>query len=113
MTFPRGFFWGCATSAHQIEGGNVNDWSEWEKSHARTAHLRSRGHDPKDFISGAACESYVQENADIDCLHQLGANAYRFSIEWSRIEPEEGAVRIGDTGEEVHPLARPRDPEPY
>lgn len=90
MKFPEGFLWGCATSAHQIEGGNVNDWSAWETSHVRIAHLESKGHDPKDFISGAACESFINENADIDCLKQLGANAYRFSIEWSRIEPEEG-----------------------
>ncbi len=88
-SFPKGFFWGCATSAHQIEGGNRNDWSEWESSPERLKALKEKGQAHEEFLSGNACESYVQENADIDCLRQLGANAYRFSIEWSRIEPEE------------------------
>lgn len=35
LSLPSGFLWGCSTSAHQIEGGLTNDWSEWEKSHAR------------------------------------------------------------------------------
>lgn len=90
LEFPKGFFWGCATSAHQIEGGNVNDWSEWETSPERLRALGAKGHKAEDFISGAACESYVRDSADIDCLRQLGANAYRFSIEWSRIEPRPG-----------------------
>jgi len=34
LIFPTGFFWGAATSSHQVEGGNFNDWSEWEKMNA-------------------------------------------------------------------------------
>lgn len=90
MKFPKGFLWGCATSAHQVEGGNVNDWSVWEASPERQVALEAAGKHPEEFLSGAACESYIRDNADIDCLKQLGVTAYRFSIEWSRIEPERG-----------------------
>lgn len=92
MKFPAQFLWGCSTSAHQIEGGTTNDWSEWETSPARREALRDRGQDAEAFVSGAACESFVRDNADIDCLRQLGVNAYRFSVEWSRIEPREGEI---------------------
>ena len=45
---------------------------------------------PLDYISGTAANSYLNNNADIACLKELNANAYRFSVDWSRIEPEEG-----------------------
>lgn len=88
--FPKHFFWGCATSAHQIEGGLLNDWSEWEVSEKRKQELERKGLNPTDFISGRASNSFEESNADIACLKQLGVNAYRFSVDWSRIEPEEG-----------------------
>lgn len=90
LNFPPQFFWGCATSAHQIEGGLVNDWTEWEKSSGRLADLNDKQQDPFDFISGQAANSYLENNADIACLKELNANAYRFSVDWSRIEPSEG-----------------------
>jgi len=90
LIFPAQFFWGCATSAHQIEGGLNNDWTQWEKSPQRLADLEKKQLDPLDFISGAAANSYLENNADIACLKELNANAYRFSLDWSRIEPEEG-----------------------
>lgn len=90
LDFPSGFFWGCATSAHQIEGGLDNDWSEWEKSPERLAELKNKQEDPLDFISGKAANSYIEDNADIACLKEINANAYRFSVDWSRIEPQEG-----------------------
>lgn len=88
--FPDGFKWGSATSSHQIEGDNRNDWSQWERSPARLAHLAGEGKDPKDFVSGKACDSYHRYAEDLDIAKQLGHNIHRFSIEWSRIEPEEG-----------------------
>jgi beta-glucosidase len=90
VVFPPHFYWGCATSAHQIEGGLVNDWSEWEKSPRRLAELAKKQLDRQDYISGVAANSYLENNADLQCLKELGVNAYRFSVDWSRIEPAEG-----------------------
>ncbi len=88
--FPKGFLWGAATSAYQIEGGLTNDWSEWEKSPSRIAELEALGHDPREYQSGLASNSWDHFEADISCLKQIKASVYRFSIEWSRVEPEEG-----------------------
>ncbi|MEK7076346.1 MAG: glycoside hydrolase family 1 protein [Patescibacteria group bacterium] len=78
LKFPEGFRWGSATSAHQIEGNNHNDWSEWEKSR------------PSEFRSEKACDSYNRYEEDFDIAKGLNQNIHRFSIEWSRIEPKEG-----------------------
>jgi beta-glucosidase len=79
--FPDGFVWGTATAAHQVEGGNWNnDWWMWE-------------HDPRSPCqepSGDACDHWHRYPEDVRLLAALGFNAYRFSLEWSRIEPEEG-----------------------
>jgi beta-glucosidase len=79
--FPDGFSWGTATAAHQIEGGNTNnDWWRWE-------HTRGSGvAEP----SGDACDSWNRWAEDVALVAQLGLDNYRFSIEWSRIEPEPG-----------------------
>src|SRR3989338_10614044 len=90
VDFPKGFLWGAATWAHQVEGNNHNDWSEWEKSEARIKALRARGLNPQEYISGRACDHYNRFREDFDIAKTLGHNAHRFSIEWSRIEPEEG-----------------------
>ena len=88
--FPENFKWGSATSAHQVEGDNHNDWSEWEVSKLRGESLKLKGLDPKDFTSGKACDSYNRYEEDFDIAKKLNQNIHRFSIEWSRIEPEEG-----------------------
>ena len=88
--FPEGFKWGSATSAHQVEGGNHNDWTEWEKSGGRVKSLKFQGLNPSDFISGKACDSYNRYEEDFNIAKKLNQNIHRFSIEWSRIEPEEG-----------------------
>ena len=79
--FPANFIWGVATAAHQIEGGNFNnDWWVWE-------------HDPASGCaepSGDACDSYHRWDQDVDLVAQMGLGAYRFSLEWSRIEPAPG-----------------------
>lgn len=90
LKFPDRFWWGSATSAHQIEGDNYNDWSEWEKSPERIAQLKKEGKNPDNFISGKACDSYNRYEDDFDIAKKLNQNIHRFSIEWSRIEPEEG-----------------------
>lgn len=79
--FPEGFLWGTATSAHQVEGGNWNnDWWAWEHDPAGPCVERS----------GDACDHYHRYADDIEMLASLGFNSYRFSLEWSRIEPEPG-----------------------
>jgi beta-glucosidase len=79
--FPEGFVWGTATAAHQIEGGNWNnDWWVWE--HAPGT--------PCAEPSGDACDSWNRVDEDVAIVADLGLGSYRFSVEWSRIEPEEG-----------------------
>ena len=82
--FPKDFYWGAATSAHQVEGNNHNDWTEWEKNRVKGIE------DPSNYISGQACDHYNRFREDFDIAKNLGHNAHRFSIEWSRIEPGEG-----------------------
>jgi beta-glucosidase len=80
--FPRDFLWGTATSAHQVEGNNSrNDWWEFEQV---PGHI----HDQRP--SGDACRHFELYPTDIKLMQQLHQNAYRFSIEWSRLEPEPG-----------------------
>ena len=79
---PEGFLWGAATSAHQIEGGNVdNDWARFEADGANISDGRP---------SGAAADHFNRVAEDVKLLADIGANAYRFSIEWSRVEPADG-----------------------
>src|SRR6266568_796914 len=79
--FPRGFLWGAATAAHQVEGNNVNS-DEWVLEHLKPTIFAEP--------SGDACDHYHRYGDDIALLAGLGFNTYRFSIEWSRIEPEQG-----------------------
>ena len=103
--FPKGFLWGASTSAHQVEGGLRNDWTEWEKQNAeqlaqeaerRFGHLpiwsdiKTQAQNPQNYISGRACDHYNRYEEDFDIAQSLGHTAHRFSIEWSRIEPREG-----------------------
>jgi beta-glucosidase len=80
--FPKGFLWGAATSAHQVDGNNVNS-DLWLIEHLK----------PSPFVepSGDACDSWNRHFEDIDLVARLGLTAYRFSVEWARIEPEPGA----------------------
>jgi beta-glucosidase len=79
--FPEGFTWGTATAAHQIEGGNTNnDW--WAFEHVPGTDCAEP--------SGDACDSWNRWEEDADLVAGLGLDNYRFSVEWSRIEPAEG-----------------------
>jgi beta-glucosidase len=82
VTFPADFVWGAATAAHQVEGGNWNS-DCWALEHAK----------PSFFVepSGIACDQFARYADDLAILAALGLNTYRFSIEWARVEPEEGA----------------------
>jgi len=71
LKFPKGFLWGSSTSAYQVEGGINNcDWSKFKNARK-------------------ACDHYHKYKKDFDLLKKLNQNAFRFSIDWSRIEPKE------------------------
>ncbi|XVQ15896.1 glycoside hydrolase family 1 protein [Spirillospora sp. CA-255316] len=81
MAFPDGFLWGTATAAHQVEGTNTaSDF--WALEHAPGSVFAEP--------SGDACDHYRLYRQDIALLKELGFTSYRFSIEWARIEPEDG-----------------------
>jgi len=82
---PDGWIWGTATAAHQIEGGNTNnDWWEWE--HADGTRCAQS--------SGDACDSWHRWFEDLELVKRMGLDSYRFSLEWSRIEPAEGEFSL-------------------
>jgi len=81
MKFPEYFLIGAATAAHQVEGNNLHSdyWAQEHMPHTSFAEP-----------SGLACDHYNRYEEDIKLLSDAGLNAYRFSVEWARIEPEEG-----------------------
>jgi beta-glucosidase len=81
--FPDGFLWGAATAAHQVEGGNVNS-DMWEMEWATPSIFAEP--------SGDACDHYHRYGEDLALMADLGFNAYRFGVEWARVEPEAGYV---------------------
>lgn len=82
-SFPSRFLWGAATSAHQVEGNNTGS-DVWAAENMTPPLLPER--------SGDACDSYHRWREDLDIVADLGLNAYRFGIEWARIEPEPGRI---------------------
>ncbi|MGI5167898.1 glycoside hydrolase family 1 protein [Spirillospora sp. CA-253888] len=81
-SFPDRFLWGAAGSPHQTEGNNLASdfWA-----------LENRPGSPLPERSGDACDGYHRWREDLDIVRDLGLNAYRFGIEWARVEPVEGA----------------------
>jgi beta-glucosidase len=103
--FPHGFMWGASTSAHQVEGGNHNQWTVWElaqaSERAKTAQerysylpnwheIKKQAEKPENYVSGRAVDHYNRYTEDFDIVEKLNLNTFRFGIEWSRLEPEEG-----------------------
>lgn len=81
--FPKGFLWGTATAAHQIEGGNTNNnWWLFEK----------KGKIKNNDSALIACDHWNRYKQDFDLLKKLNCNAYRMSIEWSRVFPQPGTL---------------------
>ena len=79
--FPENFYWGSATSAHQVEGGTRNDWTEWEEANAerlakeaerkfgrlsRWPDIKKQAQNPQNYISGKACDHYNRYEKDFD-----------------------------------------------
>ncbi|NLA42651.1 glycoside hydrolase family 1 protein [Candidatus Saccharibacteria bacterium] len=105
FNFPKSFLWGAATSAHQVEGGNHNQWTVWEQESARSlatqaAHKfddlpgwsrnKRLASTPANYVSARAVDHYRRYKEDFDLLEKMNMNSFRFSVEWSRVEPEEG-----------------------
>lgn len=78
--FPRGFLWGTATAAHQVEGSNTNNnWYAWEQQPGRIL---------QEHKSGLACDWWGGRwKEDFDRAAETYQNAHRLSVEWSRIQP--------------------------
>lgn len=72
LEFPSGFLWGSATSTTQIEGHIQNEWTGFKARDGKTCH--------------PACDSYHRYAEDVEWMKRLGLNAYRFGIEWSRLQ---------------------------
>jgi beta-glucosidase len=81
LVFPEGFRWGVATASHQFEGNTTNNqWYAWEQA----------GHIKTGDRSGQAAGWWTSAERDFDRARDLGLNALRLSLEWSRIEPRPG-----------------------
>lgn len=80
-SFPPNFLWGTATAGHQVEGGNANS-DCWALEHAKPSIFAEP--------SGDAVDQWNRFDDDMAILAAIGLKAYRFGIEWARIEPEEG-----------------------
>ena len=87
--FPKNFMWGTATASHQVEGNNTNNnWYAWE--HQKDSNGKSRIHN--NDKSGIAANHWNLYRDDISLMNDLGVGYYRFSVEWSKIEPENGII---------------------
>ncbi len=84
-SFPKGFLWGAATAGHQVEGNNVNA-DVWLLENVKPTIFSEP--------SGDADNSFELWQTDLDLVKRLGLDSYRFSLEWPRIEPEQGLWSI-------------------
>lgn len=88
MKFAEDFLIGASTAAHQVEGNNIHSdyWAQEQMPHSSFTEP-----------SGDACDHYNRYEEDIKLMAEAGLNAYRFSVEWARIEPEEGMYDAEET----------------
>ena len=87
MKLPEHFLIGAATAAHQVEGNNIHS-DLWAMEHMKHTSFSEPSLD--------AVDHYHRYEEDIKLLADAGLNAYRFSIEWARIEPEEGSFDLNE-----------------
>ncbi len=80
-TFPPGFLWGVASAGHQNEGNNSNS-DTWLVENVSPTVFKEP--------SGQACDGWNRWREDVGLAANLGLTAYRFSVEWARVEPQEG-----------------------
>lgn len=104
-SFPKDFLWGASTAGHQVDGGSFDQWTVWELDNAAelaaTAadrlrwlpewpRFKDQAEDPENYVSGKAVDHSRRFKEDFKILKKLNLNAFRFGVEWSRIEPEQG-----------------------
>lgn len=114
LGFDKRFLWGASTSAHQVEGDNHNQWTVWELENAKARAARAEyelssfdnwqqieteASNPKNYVSGVLADHYDRYQEDFDLIEKMNMNAFRFSVEWSRIEPSDG---VWDASEIKH-----------
>ncbi|MBI4557485.1 MAG: glycoside hydrolase family 1 protein [Candidatus Hydrogenedentes bacterium] len=84
FSFPKDFLWGASLSSYQVEGGNFHaDWWRWEQ---RPGRIRER------VSAEVAADHFHRYEADFELARRLGHSAHLFSIEWSRVQPDEGVT---------------------
>lgn len=103
--FKKDFYWGASTAGHQVESGLHDQWTVWELEHAVKSargaksrlgwlqnwdEIKVYAQSPKNYVSGDTTKHDKKYEDDFKILKQLNLNAFRFSIEWSRLEPEPG-----------------------
>jgi len=112
LRFGKDFLWGASTSAYQVEGNCTNcNWSQFETTLDPQGHPRiARGQ-----ICGPAADHWNRYKEDILLLKELHLTAFRFSVEWSKVEPEEGvfADSVLDHYERVVDELRASGIEPF
>src|SRR5690606_21072857 len=104
-SFPKDFLWGAGISGHQAEGGNFDQWTVYELDNAADLassaadrlrwmpswlEFKGQAEDPDNYVSGKGVDHFRRYKEDFRILKKLNLNAFRFSIEWSRCEPEQG-----------------------
>lgn len=94
MSFNKDFVWGAAASAYQIEGAA---YEEGKGEHIWDIYVKESGHIFGDHTGETACDHYHRFREDIKIMKEIGLNAYRFSIDWSRVMPE-GCGRVNEKG---------------
>ena len=103
--FSKDFLWGASTASHQVEGRTENQWSVWELENANHLakhpdkklkklsnwnEIKYKVENPANYVSGEGVDHYRRFKEDFDLAKSLNLNSFRFGIEWSRIEPQEG-----------------------
>ncbi len=104
-SFPKDFLWGASTSGHQVEGGNFDQWTVYELDNAselaQTApdrlrwmpdwmEFKDQAETPENYVAGKGVDHYRRYGEDFRILKKLNLNSFRFGIEWSRVEPDQG-----------------------
>ena len=109
LKFPNNFLWGVSTSSYQVEGGAHNQWSVWELENAKSLaaqapyqfgdldnwkQIELDARRESNYVSGAAANHYEQYERDFELARRMNLTAWRFSVEWSRVQPDEGAWNV-------------------